>query len=83
MLGAIVWSIALREKIFLPGCDKPERFGLVLTLAAFLLAGVASAVNISYSARITPPADKLGSWMELNLPEKELVVNLSWLYLGS
>ena len=78
VFGAIVWTIALREKIFLPGTGKPERFGLVLTLAAFLLAGIAAAVNISYSSRITPPADKLGSWMERNLPEKELVVNLSW-----
>ena len=78
VFGAIVWSMALREKIFLPGTGKPERFGLVLTLAAFLLAGIAAAVNISYSGKITTPADKLGSWMERNLPEKELVVNLSW-----
>ena len=78
VFGAIVWTMALREKIFLPGTGNPERFGLVLTLAAFLLAGIAASVNISYAPRITTPADKLGKWMERNLPEKELVVNLSW-----
>ena len=78
LFGALVWSMALREKIFLPGTDRPKKFCLILTLAVFLPAGAAAAMNISYAASITPPAERIGTWMERNLPERTLVVNLSW-----
>ncbi|MBE6372811.1 MAG: hypothetical protein E7055_12165 [Lentisphaerae bacterium] len=78
LFGALVWSLALREKIFLPGTDRPKRFCLILTLAAFLPAGAAAAMNISYAEGITPETKGIGQWMERNLPERALVVNLSW-----
>ena len=78
LFGALVWSMALREKIFLPGTDRPKRFCLILTLATFLPAGAAAAMNISYAEGITPETKGIGQWMERNLPERALVVNLSW-----
>ena len=78
LFGAMVWSKALREKIFLPGTDRPKKFCLILTLAVFLPAAFSTAMNISYSRSLTPPAEKIGAWMDRNLPEGTLVVNLSW-----
>lgn len=79
LFGALVWSMALREQIFLPGRERPVRFCLWLTLLVFLLFGTLSAaVNICRSESVTPPALDIGWWMERNLPEKELVVNLNW-----
>ena len=78
LFGAAVWSMALRERIFLPGCENPKRFCLILTMIAFLFAGVAAVMNIGYSKNLTPPAVSIGKWMERNLPERELVVNLNW-----
>ncbi|MBO4631924.1 MAG: hypothetical protein J5858_08385, partial [Lentisphaeria bacterium] len=78
LFGAMVWSKALKEQIFLPGRENPKRFCLILTLGTILLATVSSAMNIGYSRSVTPPATGIGSWMERNLPEKALVVNLSW-----
>ena len=78
LFGALVWSMALREKIFLPGTDRPKKFCLILTLAVFLPAGAAALMNISYAGSITPPAKGIGAWMERNLPDRALVVNLSW-----
>ena len=78
LFGALVWSIALKEQIFLPGRENPKRFCLILTLAVFLLAGLAAAMNIAYAKSVTLPAGRIGTWMERHLPENELVVNLSW-----
>ncbi|MBQ9336873.1 MAG: hypothetical protein IJS14_06210 [Lentisphaeria bacterium] len=78
LFGAMVWGMALREDVFLPGRDEPRRFCLILTLAVMLPALLASAVNISYSKNVTPRPAGIGPWMEQNLPEKTLVVNLSW-----
>jgi len=78
LFGALVWSMALREQIFLPGRERPVRFCLWLSLLAFLPCLLAAAINVSYSKVMTPPALKIGKWMERNLPEKELVVNLNW-----
>ena len=78
LFGALVWSMALREQVFLPGRERPVRFCLILTLLVFLPCFLTAAMNISYSAGITPPAVKIGQWMDRNLPDRELVVNLSW-----
>ena len=78
LFGALVWSMALREQIFLPGRERPVRFCLWLSLLVFIPCIAASGMNISYSKGVTPPAERIGKWMERNLPEKELVVNLGW-----
>ena len=78
LFGALVWGLALKEDVFLPGRSDPKRFCLILTLAVMLPALLASAVNISFSKNVTPRPVGIGPWMERNLPEKTLVVNLSW-----
>ena len=78
LFGAVVWGLALKEDVFLPGRKEVRKFCLILTLAAMLPALSASAMNISYSGKVTPRPAGIGPWMERNLPEKTLVVNLSW-----
>ena len=78
LFGAMVWSLALKEKVFLPGRDRPARSALILTLLTFIPAGFSTGLNIGYSSSMSRPATELGAWMERNLPEGELVVNLNW-----
>ena len=78
LFGSLVWSMALKERIFLPGTGKPVRFCLVLTLLVFLMASWSSVLNIGFARSVTYPATGIGGWLDRNLPPKTLVVNLSW-----
>ena len=78
LFGALVWSLALKEDVFLPGRRNPRKFCLVLSLVVMLPALAASATNISYSKNVTPRPEGIGPWMEQNFPAGTLVVNLSW-----
>ena len=78
LFGALVWSLALREQIFLPGRENPRRFCLIFTLIVFILTGGVAAMNIGYAKSVTLPATEIGAWMDRHLPERALVVNLSW-----
>ena len=78
LFGAAVTHLALQEKVFLPGREKPLKFCLILSIAMIGIAVYSSVLNIGYGRISTPPAAKIGAWMERNLPEKTLVVNLNW-----
>lgn len=78
LAGSFVFHTALQEKVFLPWKETPQRFCRVLLLCALLLASIAVLLNISHKRLSTPPAEKIGKWMEKNLPEGTLVVNLNW-----
>ena len=78
LFGIQIFDIALKEKIFLPGRERPFRFSFILTALALLLACYSSVMNMGYIKSITPPAVGIGKWMEENLPENEVVINLNW-----
>lgn len=76
--SSFVFCTALKEKVFLPGRENPVRFCLILTIICILLGSISTLLNISHKHLSTPPAEKIGKWMEKNLPEGTLVVNLNW-----
>ena len=78
LLAAIVFDMALKEKIFLPWKERPMKFCLFLTLLAMALACFSSVMNISISRSATPPAREVGEWMGKHLPENAVLVNLNW-----